>query len=457
MSEEPLTAFPRRRWRQALIAGALLVVLLVAAWVGVTAVKALFQTNPRLLRLLGNPLPVRVAEVTREELVEVIGGATLGEGFLKISINTVVSQGKVKAVKVDLGQLVKSGEVLLEFDKDIYREALERSRLEIATAKAELRKLEAEQQTRMVELRGAAATAKQRVTYLANSEKTASNAYQRTKTLSEKGVVALAELEQAKVKWDEVQSALALAVQEVLKAEDALKNEPVVIQALLEAVRSKLGTAELEFATARKNLENTVVVAPRAGVIAERRVEPGEWMTGGRTLFVLDQTDPIYAVAPIEQEKSSYVSLGLIAEVVFDAYPTRVHQGRVEKINLAIDPAKRTFKVYVLLENPSLELRPGMAAFTRLKNVRHVTLIPRLAVINPTGAPSIDATVFVVSGSTVAVRKVKLGRSEGLGRIEVLGGIREGEWVVIHGQHDLQPGDRVTAQKAGPAKNPVKK
>jgi RND family efflux transporter MFP subunit len=145
--------------------------------------------------------------------------------------------------------------------------------------------------------------------------------------------------------------------------------------------------------------------------------------------------------------------VGQDAEIVFDSFPTTIQRGKVAKIDPTIDPARRTFKAYVLLGNPSLKLRPGMAAFSRLKNTRRVTLVPRLAVINPTGAPSIDATVFVVEDSIARARKVKLGKPEGLGLVEVLDGLKDGEWVVIHGNRELNPGDRVDARKVVEAKN----
>jgi RND family efflux transporter MFP subunit len=345
---------------------------------------------------------------------------------------------------------------MLEFDIHVFQQVLDRAKLAVQAAQANLRKLEAERDTRLAELKAAVATAKERLTSARTTEDTAHKMYDRTKVLYDKQVVALADLELIQVRWDDAKTALSLAGTDLLRAEDALKNEALVIQALIDAARAQLGLALQDLAQAQRDMQNTKVPAPAVAVVSARKVNPGEWIKGPQTLFTIDRVEPIYATAQIEQEKSAYVSVGQDAEVVFDSYPTRIQRGRIYKIDPSIDPVRRTFKAYVLLQNPSLELRPGMAAFTRMKSSRRVTLVPRLAVINPTGAPSIEATVFVVENSKAVVRKVKLGKAEGLGRVEVLDGLRAGEWVVIYGNKDLNNGDLVNAEKVAAAKD-VKK
>jgi RND family efflux transporter MFP subunit len=435
------------RWWHLVLIGVSAVVLVLAGWFGVKAVDALFRTKASLARAVGNPLRVAVGEVTDEEISEVVGGTTLAQGLLAVSINVVVSEGRVKAVRTDLGKVVRAGDVMVEFDTDVFREAVERGRLQVEMATAELQKTRAERQTKIGELRNAVTAARERRAFWTSAAETTAKTFERTRALWEQRVVALADVEQARMKWEEAKSTLATAHLDLVRAENELQNEPVVSQALMEAAQFKVGLAQQERAQAQRNMNETVVKAPHAGVIAQRSVDPGEWVKSGKTMFTLDLLDPIYAVAQIEQEKASYVAVGREASVIFDSYPTQVHRGKIAKIDPTIDPVKRTFRVFVELANPGSQLRPGMAAFTRIENRRRVTLVPRLAVINATGAPSVDATVYVLDNDRVEARKVKLGRPEGLGRLEVLAGVKPGEWVVIHGQKDLNPGDRVTPDR----------
>jgi len=427
---------PGSPWRRPLVLVGVVLLLVIAGWAGARTVQALFKTKGNLARMAGVSLQVKIAQVTTEDIQEVIGGTTLGEGFERVSIINVVSEGKVLAVKTDLGQLVKPGDVMLEFDVNVFQQVLDRAKLAVAAARADLAKLQ-----------GAVASLRQRLVSARTTEDTTRLTYERIKVLYDKKVSALAELEQAQVKRDEATSGLAGVQQDLLRAEDALKNEALVIQALMDAARARLGLSLQDLAKAEKDMKNTTVPAPRTGVVSERKVSPGEWVKQAQALFLVDQIEPVYAVAQIEQEKSAYVAVGQDAETIFDSYPTRIHRGRIAKIDPTVDSTRRTFKAYVLLANPSLELRPGMAAFTRLKSARRVTLVPRLAVLNPTGAPSIDASVFVVENSRALIRKVKLGKSEGLERVEVLDGLREGEWVVIYGNRELKNGDLVDPEK----------
>jgi RND family efflux transporter MFP subunit len=441
-----------RRRKILLIAGAVLLAL-VAIGVGAKAVQALLKSKGNLARMAHLPLQVKIAQVRAEDIKEVIGGTTLADGFEDINVISVVSEGKVLTVKTDLGQLVKPGDVMLEFDINVFQQALERAKLAVQAAQANLKKLEAEQATRLAELQAAVATAKERVTSTATTEDQTHKMYDRTKVLYDKQVVALLDLEQAKVKWDDAKTALSLATTDLLRAQDALKNEALIIQALIDQAKAVLGLALHDLAQAQKDMTNTKVLAPALAVVSARKVNPGEWVKGPQTLFTISRVEPIYAVAQIEQEKSAYVRVGQEGETVFDSFPTKVQRGKIYKIDPTIDPTRRTFKAYVLLQNPGLDLRPGMAGFTRLKSERHVVLVPRLAVINPTGAPTIEATVFVVEDGKAVVRKVKLGKSEGLGRVEVFSGVTDGEWVVVHGNKDLNPGDRVEAEKITPPKD----
>jgi multidrug efflux pump subunit AcrA (membrane-fusion protein) len=440
-----------RRWRWGLGIAIALLVLVTVAWAGVRAGTLLVKSRPPLARMVGQPLPVMVGRVTREPVKEVIGGTTLAQPLMSISVNVAVTEGLVRSVRAEVGKLVQRNDALVEFDTNLFREAQERARQQVETARSELRKIEQESQSRLGELQSGLAAVKERVAAQQVVVETAATMHQRLQTLLAQKVVALAEVEQARLKWEEAKSALATARLDLVRAQNELDNEPTARRALLDAARLKLGQAEQELALARRNMNNTVVRAPSTGVIGQRSVDPGEWVANGKALFSLDLIETVYAVAEIEQEKAPYVSVGQAAEVVFDSHPTRTFRGPVEKIEPGIDPTKRTFKTFVRLANPGAALRPGMAGFSRITRTREVILMPRIAAINPTGSPALEATVFVVEDDRAVLRKVKLGRPEGLGRVEVLGGLKPGEMVMVHGQKDVNAGDRVIAKVLDPA------
>jgi RND family efflux transporter MFP subunit len=427
---------------------------IVAAWAVTRATGVVLKTKPRLARTVGNPIPVVATAVVRDTVKDVVGATTLSYAYQSVAVNVAVSEAQVRTVRAELGQLVQQGALLVEFDNSVFREARVRAGQQRTMARSEIQQIEVGSLSRRRELAETIVAAKERVAYWTSTLDVATKMHRRLVTLWEQQVIPLVDVEQARAKWDEAKSALAVARLELVKAENELTNEPTAAQAKLDAARFKLGIAEQELAQAEKNIDNTIVRAPHHGVIAKRSVDVGEWVKSGKTLFVVDLIAPMYAVAEIEQEKLPYVSMAEPAEVTFDTYATKVFRGKVVKVDPSVDPVKRTFRAFILLENSDSALRPGMAGFTRMSRSRQVTVVPRVAVINPTGSSSVDATVFVVYDEGVTLRKVQLGRSVGVGRLEVLGGLEPGELVVVHGQKDLNGGDRVTATIVDPTLEP---
>src|SRR4029450_9650322 len=108
-----------------------------------------------------------------------------------VAVNVAVTEGLVKTVAPEIGKLVAAGDVLLEFDTNVFREALERAQQQGETARADTRKIQAEAITRVRELTEAVTAGKQRVAAWQNALETATTTLQRLTVLLEQKVVAL--------------------------------------------------------------------------------------------------------------------------------------------------------------------------------------------------------------------------------------------------------------------------
>ena len=75
--------------------------------------------------MVGQPFTVMAARVTREPIKEVIGGTTLAQPFMAIAVNVAVTEGLVRTVRTEVGKLVQKDDVLVEFDTNFFREALD--------------------------------------------------------------------------------------------------------------------------------------------------------------------------------------------------------------------------------------------------------------------------------------------------------------------------------------------
>lgn len=367
-----------------------LVAVCLVAWVGLFFVQARAKYNVDAARNAGIGVPVKVAEARIEELPEVIGASSLAETTSVIAVNTHLD-GWIKAVYVNIGQVVSKGDKLVELDPKLFVAAVKTAKDNLAKAKTDL----------------------------GNSRLS----WQRTSNLYYQGVVAKVTLEEAVAAWRKAQF-------------DYTKSQE-------------------EFEVAQYNLERVVISALADGVVMGRSggsvrdpieaarpiVNPGEVVRANDSLLSLGELRSIIAVANVPQEKISGIYIRQKAEVVFDSYPNEVLSGHVEKIDPQIDPETRTFKAYIKLDKPKPTLKPGLSAYARLQHKRDVLTIPRTALIKNAG----ESTVFVVENSRARLRRVTTG-VEVSGKVEVVSGLKAGEQVVYYGLLGLKDNDRINLQ-----------
>jgi RND family efflux transporter MFP subunit len=181
--------------------------------------------------------------------------------------------------------------------------------------------------------------------------------------------------------------------------------------------------------------------APYAGVITEKRAEPGQLATPGTPLLTLEQSGGYRLEAPVEESLLTTVRTAQEVTVIFDAFSGTVH-GRVSEIVPAVDPSSRTFLVKVNLPSTA-NLRSGM--FGRLR-VRRASS-PAIAV--PEGAISQRGDIlslFVADGGIARSRMVTTGdRQEGM--VVILSGLQDGDKVIYPRPAGLMDGARVEVRR----------
>ena len=121
------------------------------------------------------------------------------------------------------------------------------------------------------------------------------------------------------------------------------------------------------------------------------------------------------------------------------AQPDRPLKGRVLTVDSRIDPATRSVTVRALVPNTESLLRPGMFVnVTLTKDVYQALVIPEQALVPEQSRQF----VFVVAGGKVARREVQIGRREP-GKVEIVGGLAQGERVVVEGTQKVRDGSAV--------------
>ncbi|HUN68288.1 MAG TPA: efflux RND transporter periplasmic adaptor subunit [Burkholderiales bacterium] len=237
----------------------------------------------------------------------------------------------------------------------------------------------------------------------------------------------------AKARADERRKELALArarelyAGEVLPRKDLESAEADCAQARAETARAALRVANLNPRNSPLAGERMLLSSPVAGVVAERKANPGMEVRPDLpdSLFVVTDLRRLQVAIDLPESVLPKISLRQPVSVEVDAYPGRTFRGRIERISPVVDPALRRIQVRASVENAEGYLRPEMYA--------RVTLLPsedRNAVRVPNGAlvtEGLQHFVFVEREPGVLVRRrIELAQqdrefsyvSEGLARNE---------------------------------------
>ena len=240
------------------------------------------------------------------------------------------------------------------------------------------------------------------------------------------------------------------------QAELQMKNKEVEyerLKGLYEAgglSKSDLDAIELAYQVSKTQyenlLENSVLRSPVTGVITARNYDVGDMYAMAAPLFTVEQIVPVKLLVGVSESDYTKVKKGDKVEIVADALPGKVFEGKVRKIYPTIDPATRTFTVEIVVNNYKKELRPGMfARVTVTFGTKNSVVIPDVAVVKQQGSG--ERFVYILNDDgTVTYQKVVLGRRMGT-EYEVLEGIPDGATIVTGGQIRLKDGIKVSVNE----------
>ena len=198
---------------------------------------------------------------------------------------------------------VKEGDLVAKIDDEIYKAKYEQAKANYERA--------------LLNQKNAKATLKS----VDSQIKLAKTDLERYKALYKEGAVSKQTLDKAQTNYDNV-----LASQTRAK-EDIFSKGENVADADLKALKAILDQARL-------NLEYTNVIAPNTGVVTNRRIEKGSFVSAGGPLFAL-VPDKIWIVANFKENQVGQMRPGQEVSIKIDAYPHIKFKGKVDSIQRA--------------------------------------------------------------------------------------------------------------------------
>lgn len=391
-------------------------ILVAIAVIGVAALAAVALVGSR-----GTAVDVVRAEVSRITQSVVVSGRVLAPA--KSAIGAAVT-GRVQAVAADEGDHVAAQALLIELEQ-----------AELAAALAQARATEAAAQTRIRQWREVAApNAAELLAQAEANHRLAERDAQRQEQLLKQGFVGEA-------RADESRRALAVARSQLETARSTASGYGTA-GAERRLLEDQLAQARAARDAAAAKLAQTRIVAPAAGTILERNVEPGDIVQPGKRLMTLAQDGPTRLTALIDEKNLALVTIGQEAVAAADAFPGQRFAATLEFLSPGIDVQRGTVEARFSVASPPAFLRADMTVSIDIGVAdKEAALVVPAAAVRDAGLP--EPWVLLLREGRAQRVPVRLG-ARAAGRAEITRGVGAGDEIIV--TPAIEPGQRVRAR-----------
>lgn len=190
---------------------------------------------------------------------------------------------------------------------------------------------------------------------------------------------------------------------------------------------------------AAKNLKETKLYSPIAGIVARKGANPGEIIPQGQPLFQIADIQPIKVRVSVPESEVGQLRLGQTAQVSIPALG-QTFTGKIALIGAVADPASRAYSVKIDLANPALKIRPGMIADAQLPSTKRSQ---SLAIPGNAVQRDADGSTYVYVVDTpkqqAFKRKITIGQVYA-SYVQITSGLTANELIVTGGAQKLQDG-----------------
>lgn len=241
-------------------------------------------------------------------------------------LGTKVS-GYVKEIPAAENSLVTAGDIVLKLDDGDYKLAVDAANARIATQEAVIAGFTSQAEAQTAEV----AAAEARLSSAQASEKNAAANTDRVTQLASRKVASIQSLDDSNLRHDTAVAAITEAQAGILAAKAQID---VIAANRVEAERT-LDELKTTLAKAQRDLSSTEIRAPFDGIVANRAVEPGQFVQAGTRLMALVPADSAYIEANFKETQITDLHAGQKVSIKVDAISGATFDGEV----LSLSPA----------------------------------------------------------------------------------------------------------------------
>ncbi|MGH9721205.1 MAG: efflux RND transporter periplasmic adaptor subunit [Bryobacteraceae bacterium] len=413
---------------------------------------------------------VQTGRAARQDLAAVVtaSGEIKPRNYVNIGANAM---GRITEIYVKEGDRVRKGQVLAklesiqpEADVNAQKAALSTAQAESAASEAAVKSADENQVTLQASLDRAKA----------ELERTKLD-FNRAKELHDAKLIARQEYDQKKAIYDAQAAGVREAEARIVGARSAREETA----ARLTAMQRRIVQSQSMLARLADVLQKHYSVAPLDGMVTNLPVRVGETMVmgfqnnPGSLIMTIADMSLITAEVKVDETDIVNVKLDQVTDVTIDAVSNRTFKGRVIEIgNTAIlrstglaasqsaisSQEAKDFKVVVALDNPPIEIRPGLSCTAKVTTATRQNALtapiqaltirqrgdlepqPASGGTAQAAAARVDPAaekakkeeiqgVFVIAGEKAQFRKVETGIT-GATDIEILSGLKDGDEII---------------------------
>lgn len=336
---------------------------------------------------------VRTATVSTKDMPQVVQIT----GNVKANNDIQVlpkSPGRVTNVYVDVGSIVKAGQVLATV------EAVDMA-LRVKQAQAQLQQAQAGLEQAKVQ------------------KQTAQRGIERARALLEKGAMTQADFEGA-------DAGAQLAAVGILGAE------------------ASVALADANLALVQKAFEDTRITTPVAGVVTRKNINIGTMAQPATAAFSVQDQSSLKMEGAVPATYVPKLALGMAVEILVDELPGRSFVGKVSRLAPTLDAETRRGAIEIALE-PAEGLLPNMFGRAQISfgSSANVMVVPGTAVLSVAGQPAVY--LIEKSGDATIAKMVrpKIGAKH-FDEVIIEDGLSSGDVVVVSGNAGLKDGAKVS-------------
>lgn len=262
--------------------------------------------------------------------------------------------GKVGNVRVDIGSMVKAGDVLLTLEANDLMAGIAQAQAAVQVACSNREQAQIDYQSQKVN-------------------------YERNKVLVDQGAISQSDFDKITLPFK--------------------KAEELSLHGVEAQVQQALANLQL----AKANYANSIITSPINGIVTAKNINTGELASPSLTLFSLANLDKVVAMASVGEGEINTIKTGVKIPVRVEATSDLPINGTVTNVAQATSPTTKAYLVKIQIDNPDHILKPSMFAEVLWQNERSSELvIPREALIDEKG----EMYVWTVNNESVSMKKV---------------------------------------------------